>query len=161
VATRLERLALWAGSIWLLAGSPVPAATNAMWFTHVWQTDDGLFNNNVSAIVQSRDEYLWVVTPVSLMRFDGVSFSSFPIKDFTGRIAPHNIRTVLYTRTGVLWIVPNLGRMIGLNADFSVVTLPQSGLPQGAPWVLWVVTPVSLMRFDGVMNVQLRSRIGD
>jgi signal transduction histidine kinase/ligand-binding sensor domain-containing protein len=120
----------------LLAVFLASGVTQAAWLTRVWQTDDGLLNNNIHAIVQSRDDYLWLVTPSSLMRFDGVNFSEFPVKDFTGLIQPHNIRTVLYSRAGVLWIVPNIGSMMGLNPDFSVATLPQTGLPKGAPLTL-------------------------
>ena len=120
----------------LIATSFAPASANSAWFTRVWQTDDGLLNNNIHAIVQSRDDYLWVVTPVSLMRFDGASFSQFPIKDFTGLIEPHNIRTLLYGRKGVLWIVPNIGTVVGLNPDFSVAALPKADLPASAPSAL-------------------------
>jgi ligand-binding sensor domain-containing protein len=126
---------LLAVQIWA-AVFPSNASTNEKWFTRVWQSDDGLLNNNISAIAQGRDGYLWIVTPVSLMRFDGTRFSAFPVRDFTGSIEPHNIRTIYCSSTGALWIVPNFGEMVGLNPDFSLISFPKDRLSKGAPWTL-------------------------
>jgi ligand-binding sensor domain-containing protein len=41
------------------------------YFTRVWQTDEGLPQNAVSAIVQTRDGYLWIGTYSGLTRFSG------------------------------------------------------------------------------------------
>jgi signal transduction histidine kinase/ligand-binding sensor domain-containing protein len=134
-ATRLDRLVLWAGLILLLTGSPAPASTNDAWFTRVWKTDDGLINNNILATVQGPDGYLWVAPSVGLMRFDGVQFSRFPLENFTGPIDNH-ISTALRGRKGVLWIATYGGTVIGLKPDFSVVRLPKTSLPAGAPLTL-------------------------
>src|SRR5258705_1121396 len=42
-----------------------------------WQTDAGLPNNTVQAVVQTRDGYLWVGTQYGLARFDGDRFTIF------------------------------------------------------------------------------------
>jgi signal transduction histidine kinase/ligand-binding sensor domain-containing protein len=62
------------------------------------------------------------------MRFDGITFSRFPIENFAGPIDTH-ICTVLYSRTDVLWFVTYGGKVFGLKPDFSVMALPQTGLP--------------------------------
>src|SRR2546429_9168820 len=41
----------------------------------VWQTDDGLPQNSVHAIAQTREGYLWVGTREGLARFEGVQFT--------------------------------------------------------------------------------------
>ena len=133
VTIPLNRLLVLTGCLWLTLGCPERTLSSSAWFARVWQTDDGLLNNNIHSIVQTADRYLWVATPVSLMRFDGVAFSPFPVKDFTGQIEPHNVRMVFLSRSGVLWIVPNLGTMVGLNPDFSRVALPRSILPTNTP----------------------------
>ena len=47
-------------------------------YTHdVWQTEQGLPQNTVPAIVQTRDGYLWLGTELGLARFDGVRFTVF------------------------------------------------------------------------------------
>lgn len=130
--SQLYRLFLWVGLISLLAGSSAPASTNTTWFTRVWKTDDGLINNNILATVQGSDGYLWVVPSVGLMRFDGVTFTRFPLEGFTGPIDNH-ISTVLCGWTGVLWIATCGGTVFGLKPDFSTVTLPQAALPAATP----------------------------
>src|SRR5579875_665386 len=40
-----------------------------------WQTDTGLPQNTVHAIVQGRRGYLWIGTEGGLVRFDGVQFA--------------------------------------------------------------------------------------
>ena len=47
-------------------------------FVHrFWQDKDGLPENNVLAIAQTADGYLWVATEEGLARFDGVQFTVF------------------------------------------------------------------------------------
>src|SRR4030095_6055154 len=69
----------------------------------IWQTDDGLPQNNVHALAQSEDGYLWVGTHEGLARFDGARFVMFDEK-----LAPelkHGWITALLTaRDGSLWI---------------------------------------------------------
>lgn len=42
-----------------------------------WTTDDGLPQNSVYAVVQTRDNYIWLATLDGLVRFDGVRFTVF------------------------------------------------------------------------------------
>jgi ligand-binding sensor domain-containing protein len=60
----------------LLAGT---AATTAPpeYFLRIWQTEDGLPQNSVNAVVQTRDGYLWLGTFNGLVRFDGTRFTVF------------------------------------------------------------------------------------
>jgi ligand-binding sensor domain-containing protein len=54
-----------------------------------WQTDSGLPQNTVHAIVQGRDGYLWIATEGGLVRFDGVEFRSYTRGNTAGL---HSIR---------------------------------------------------------------------
>ncbi len=108
------------------------SSTNSEWFTRVWQIDDGLLDNDINGIAQGPDEYLWLVTPVGLMRFDGVSFNPFPIEKLTGRISLH-VRMMLCGRTGVLWTAFDGGKVIGVNPDFSISSLDDNLLPARVP----------------------------
>ena len=56
---------------------PVAAAPN--YFTRTWQVEQGLPQNKVTAVLQTRDGYLWVGTYNGLARFDGVRFTVFDI----------------------------------------------------------------------------------
>src|SRR5262245_55124617 len=42
-----------------------------------WTTDNGLPQNSVNDILQTRDGYLWLATYGGLVRFDGVRFAVF------------------------------------------------------------------------------------
>lgn len=42
-----------------------------------WRMEDGLPENRVRSVLQTRDGYLWVGTFNGLVRFDGVSFRTF------------------------------------------------------------------------------------
>jgi ligand-binding sensor domain-containing protein len=55
---------------------PLLASTNAItrYSVRIWQTDDGLPQNSVFAIAQTKDGYLWVGTHEGLARFDGNRF---------------------------------------------------------------------------------------
>jgi len=68
-----------------------------------WQAEQGLPQNTVMAIIQTRDGYLWCGTEEGLCRFDGVRFTVFNKGNSPGFV--HNYVTSLYEdRDGVLWI---------------------------------------------------------
>lgn len=56
-----------------------------------WKTDDGLPQNSVNAIYQTKDGYLWLATFGGLVRFDGVRFVTFS-SDNTPNL--HNSRII-------------------------------------------------------------------
>ena len=134
-AAQLSRLRQWARLILFLACFPALGSSNSTWFTRVWNTDDGLLNDQVGAIVQTRDNYLWVIPPAGLMRFDGVRFTRFPLEDFT---SPNDIRisAALSSRTGVLWIATYGGNVLGLKPDFSTIKIPRTDLPKSRLFAL-------------------------
>lgn len=76
------------------------ADTLRAYLTQVWQTEDGLPQNAIQAIAQTRDGYLWLGTPAGLARFDGVRFTVFN----QGQLQNNNIHALLEDRDGRLWI---------------------------------------------------------
>lgn len=68
-----------------------------------WTNDNGLPQNTVRSITQTRDGYLWLTTFDGLVRFDGVQFKVFNTNN-TRRIT-NNLFTALYEdKDGTLWI---------------------------------------------------------
>lgn len=67
----------------------------------VWRSEDGLPQESVWAITQTRDGYLWVGTGGGLARFDGVRFELFGIQD---GLPSMQIRAFLEDHNGALWI---------------------------------------------------------
>ena len=87
------------------AALAAPALTNGVtpYSVRAWQTDEGLPQNSVHAITQTRDGYLWVGTKEGMARFDGMRFTGLEEK------APpelqHGWITALCAgRDGSLWI---------------------------------------------------------
>jgi signal transduction histidine kinase/ligand-binding sensor domain-containing protein/ActR/RegA family two-component response regulator len=68
-----------------------------------WQTDHGLPQNSVQAVVQTRDGYLWLGTQEGLVRFDGEHFEIFD-RSNTRALAHNDVTALLEDRLGRLWI---------------------------------------------------------
>jgi ligand-binding sensor domain-containing protein/signal transduction histidine kinase len=83
-----------------------------------WQTDAGLPNNVVQAIVQTTDGYLWVGTQYGLARFDGVRFTIFN-RNNVPEMRNANILGLHEARDGSLWIATGSGGILKLhNGEF-------------------------------------------
>lgn len=99
----LERIVALALTL-LLCPRAAPAQDDSRalsrYVSDVWQTEDGLPQNGVQAITQTRDGYLWLGTPGGLVRFDGVRFTVFN----QGQFQNNNVHALLEDRLGRLWI---------------------------------------------------------
>ena len=69
--TGQARLRLAFGLGLLFAATRLIAATNAPWFARAWQTDEGLPDNAVVGIAQTKDGFLWVATQGGLVSNTG------------------------------------------------------------------------------------------
>ena len=63
--------------------------------------------NGVSAIVQTRDGYLWIGTYGGLARFDGVRFAVFDNNN-TPAMFSSRVTSLFEDSTGTLWIGPGI-----------------------------------------------------
>jgi ligand-binding sensor domain-containing protein/signal transduction histidine kinase len=73
-ASVLVAACLLAGRV---AADPV-LSTNTSFLLKAWTTEEGLPQNEVTCLLQSRDDYLWLGTPnAGLVRFDGIRFAVF------------------------------------------------------------------------------------
>ncbi len=68
----------------------------------VWTADNGLPQNSVYDILQTRDGYLWLATVDGLVRFDGVRFTIFNKSDVAG-IVSNRFLELFEDREGDLW----------------------------------------------------------
>ncbi len=68
-----------------------------------WTMENGLPQNTVQALAQTRDGYLWLGTEQGLARFDGIAFTVFD-KTTSPAIPGNDIRCLLATEDGSLWI---------------------------------------------------------
>jgi signal transduction histidine kinase/ligand-binding sensor domain-containing protein len=73
------------------------------YFTRTWQVEQGLPQNKVTAVVQTRDGYLWVGTYCGLARFDGIHFTIFNDNN-TPELRSSRITSLFEAADGSLWI---------------------------------------------------------
>ena len=79
-------------------------------FDH-WTADNGLPQNSVRDIVQTRDGYLWLTTYDGLVRFDGVRFTVFN-KSNTPGLASNRFFSLFEDRSGDLWASVETGQLV-------------------------------------------------
>jgi ligand-binding sensor domain-containing protein/signal transduction histidine kinase len=72
-------------------------------FLRVWTTDEELPENSVTAVTQTRDNYLWLATYAGLARFDGVRFTIFNSANTPG-LQSDRLTSLYEDRQGSLWI---------------------------------------------------------
>src|SRR5436305_2109784 len=68
-----------------------------------WNTETGLPQNSVNAILQSRDGYLWLATLGGVARFDGTSFFALTTRDHP-ELRSDRVRALAQDRAGRIWI---------------------------------------------------------
>jgi len=88
---------------------------------HSWQKKDGLPDNQVQALLQTRDGYLWVGTHRGLARFDGLKFTVFDHLN-TPEMPDDNCRSLAEDLEGNLWIATDDGLLRWRTGAFNRLT---------------------------------------
>jgi signal transduction histidine kinase/ligand-binding sensor domain-containing protein/CheY-like chemotaxis protein len=92
----------WAGAQTPPA-TPAPLKALSQYHHDVWQTEHGLPSNGVRAALQTRDGYLWFGTEAGLVRFDGVTFTTFD-RNSKPALKATDITAIYEDRNGALWV---------------------------------------------------------
>ena len=87
----------------LVTELPSRGVTFPQYSSHLWQTENGLPNEVVNCICQTRDGYLWVGTRRGLARFNGVVFDVLDSPE-APPLQKTSITALCQTRDGSLWI---------------------------------------------------------
>lgn len=95
---QLQRAGLL-GCVFLFACSLV----HAKYRFDSWTAENGLPQNSVNSILQTRDGYLWLSTSDGVARFDGLRFTTFNRGNTKG-IASNRFTVMFEDRAGDLWI---------------------------------------------------------
>ncbi|MDQ3256733.1 MAG: histidine kinase [Acidobacteriota bacterium] len=69
----------------------------------MWQVEDGLPQNQIESVLQTRDGYLWLAGNEGLARFDGVRFVVFN-RENTAALKNNVFVTLFEDRDGALWV---------------------------------------------------------
>ena len=134
----------------------------------VWQMEEGLPQNTVNAIIQTRDGYLWLGTQNGAARFNGVTFTAFD-KTQVDAFLNNQVMALLEDRSQALWIGTRGGGLIRFqNGQFTSYT-KQDGLSsnniktlyEDRAGILWIGTiGGGLNRFDGESFTHYTTREG-
>jgi signal transduction histidine kinase/ligand-binding sensor domain-containing protein/DNA-binding response OmpR family regulator len=92
----------------------------------VWQIDQGLPQNSVFAMAQTRDGYLWVGTEAGLARFDGVAFTAYNSANTSG-LSDNYASSLLADRADSLWIGTWIGGVFRFSGGHSTAAPGASG----------------------------------
>jgi signal transduction histidine kinase/ligand-binding sensor domain-containing protein len=143
-----------------------PNKAIAEYVHNIWRTKEGLPQNSVSAVVQTRDGYLWLGTEEGLVRFDGLQFTIFN-KGNTEAFRYSAISTLLEDHEGTLWIGTYGGGLVHYDrGQFSAYTTENglsaniiTHLTSDTRGTVWIGTSTGLNRFrSGTLT---RVRIAD
>lgn len=94
----------------------------------VWKTENGLPQNDITQLVQTRDGYLWLGTNGGLVRFDGIRFTVFDSGN-TPELRSNRIMSMAEDRDGTLWI----GTLNGGLTSYSKGIFKNYGTKDGLP----------------------------
>src|SRR5205823_9198398 len=116
-----------------------------------WGTNDGLPQNSIHTIVQTKDGYLWFGTEEGLVRFNGAEFSVFNSANSPGLEHNEIMALLADQRDGSLWIGTN-GSLTRYNSGQFTPYVPESGssqifvtaLAQDSLGNLWIGTEAGL-----------------
>src|SRR5881396_1759174 len=95
----------------------------------VWTTENGLPQNSVNAILQTRDGYLWIGTFGGLARFDGVKFTVFDAGNTEG-LKSSRIFALCEDHAGNLWIGTENGGLARYRDGVFTTYTVKDGLPK-------------------------------
>lgn len=120
----------------------------------VWQTEEGLPQDSLTAIAQGADGCLWLGTPSGIVTFDGTQFSRVqPPEDWTP--GERYVTGLLADPGGGLWVTTSQDMLLGLRdgrfrrygAAEGVAPGGSNGLVGAGDGSLWIATDSGLVRF--------------
>lgn len=96
-----------------------------------WSTRDGLPNNRVRDVIRTRDGFIWLATDGGAVRFDGMNFTVFGLRE--GLLAPI-VLAIRETADGALWLgTLGGGLSVFRNGGIEYTYTTADGLPSN--WV--------------------------
>jgi signal transduction histidine kinase/ligand-binding sensor domain-containing protein len=109
----LPELIRYAAAALLLIGAALtsalePSTSLANYGRQAWAMENGLPQNTVQALAQTKNGFLWLGTEAGLVRFDGVEFQTYD-RNSNPALPGRDIRCLLATADGALWIGTNAG----------------------------------------------------
>lgn len=111
------------------------SSPNDEYLETIWTTEQGLPQNSVNAIIQSRDGYLWLGTFGGLARFDGIKFTTYNSGNTPG-LKGNRILSLFEARDGTIWIGTQSGNVMTFKNGVGKTYTQADGLPEGLVWAI-------------------------
>ena len=152
----------------LFAQALEPSTPLANYGRQTWVMENGLPQNTVQALVQTRDGFVWLGTEVGLVRFDGNGFQVFD-RNSTPALPGSDVRCLLETKDGALWIGTSEGLARWKDGVVTAFTtrdgLPGNGIltvVEDKAGALWASTNEGWSRLEvtGFRRVRIGRRTG-
>ena len=105
-----------------LQAQPVPSDLS-QYSLDTWQTEQGLPQNTIQSVLQTRDGFIWLATEEGLVRFDGVNMTVFDQRN-TPAFKQSYVQRLLEGRDGTLWITTTGGLIAYKAGKFTPITSP-------------------------------------
>jgi len=103
--------------------NPLAAHAQSGYIVDHWSIEEGLPNNALASVLQTRDGYLWVATWAGTVRFDCARFTPIPV------VLPNvHARVVFEDSTGAVWIGVAGSGLVRWHAGERRVYTPVDGL---------------------------------
>ncbi len=107
-----------------------PTTPLANYGRQTWVMENGLPQNTVQALAQTRDGFVWLGTEAGLVRFDGNAFVVFD-QNSKPALPGNDVRCLLAATNGALWIGTSDGLARFQNGAVTTFT-SQEGLPSNS-----------------------------
>jgi ligand-binding sensor domain-containing protein/signal transduction histidine kinase len=132
-----------------------PTTPLANYGRQTWVMENGLPQNTVQALAQTRDGFVWLGTEVGLVRFDGNSFVLFD-QNSKPALPGNDVHCLFPAQDGSLWIGTGSG-LARFNGGQITSFTTSNGLPadsvravgQNPDGAIWVSAGGDVARFDG------------
>jgi len=122
-----------------------------------WTTENGLPQNSVHAVIQSRDGYIWLATQEGLVRYDGLRFTLFNRRNIQ-ELKQNDIISFVESYDGSLWLGTFGGGITRVKNGNSQTITAQQGLAddivnfvfESSDHAIWICTMGGVSRWkDG------------
>lgn len=152
IALRISFLGIAASLLWPTTARAT--ATPDLDLTlRAWNKQQGLPDDSVTSVLQTRDGYLWVGTSAGLARFDGVKFTIMSPPNLKSN-TPISVTALCEDSAGKLWIgtqdngllryEDGLVNPFSVHGNFPLQTI--NSIAEDTSGALWVGTPTGLVR---------------
>jgi signal transduction histidine kinase/ligand-binding sensor domain-containing protein len=123
------------------------SAAQAQYRIDRWTTNEGLPQNSVTSLMQTRDGYLWMTTNDGLVRFDGVRFTVFN-RNNSPEFPTNRLSSLFEDQSGRLWFHTEGSAVLFYEKGRFTLALKPNEIPPA---------PLSAFHHDGAGGVLFHS----